>query len=352
MHKFALMAAMLWAFACDEKYPDGSIRSDLKVGLVTDGGKITDGTFNQIAYEGGVQAAKDFGLQFDYRVPDSNDTIEHNIQTFIDSGYDLIVTVGFLMTDVTKKMAEQNPDTKFAIVDVTFEETVGNLIGLGFAEDQAGYLAGALAGQVTVNQSVAVVGGLSIPPVKRFVNGFVNGAKRSCPDCAVHCSYVMSFGAPAAGAEEAKSLIALHDVDVLFGAGGATGSGGILEAAGQGIGVIGVDMDEYHTTFKGGAEPSSINLLASATKRIDVAVYKAIQKAIDENFEPGNLIFDLPNDGVSLSGFHSNRVSSEARNAVASMQSEMAAGFITTGVEGNGDNGAHPDIVCKEVAVP
>lgn len=336
--------------ACDKDSGSSKSGSDLKVGFVTDTGKINDGTFNQSAYEGGIRAAKDFGLTFDYREALSADNIKSDIEYFIDQDYDMIITTGFLVGEVTKEMAGLYPDVKFAIVDVAYDEYSDNLMGLAFAEDQAGYLAGAVAAKVTSTKSVGVVGGVAVPPVKRFVNGFVNGVLDNCADCTPKCSYIDSFTAPDKGRDVAIDMITKDNTDVIFGAGGQTGSGGILEATKRDVWAIGVDTDEYFTTFKDGAETSSTKLITSAIKKIDESVYQAIKKAVDGTFTAGTLLFDASNGGIGLSDFHAAEIDSSILKEINEILVKLAGGTITSGVDADGENIAH-NVSCEFVTV-
>ena len=132
---------------------------------------------------------------------------------------------------------------------------------------------------------------------KKFRNGYENGVAYACPDCKVIGVYIDSFVDPARGKAAAESQIA-EGADIIFGAGGPTGSGGISGAAQQGVWVIGVDQDEYLTTFKGGEQAGADKLLTSAGKRVDVAVYNAIKAAVGDTFVGGTVIFDASMDGV------------------------------------------------------
>ena len=124
---------------------------------------------------------------------------------------------------------------------------------------------------------------MEIPPVIKFRNGYENGVKYVCPDCNVIGVYIDSFTDPARGKAAALSQIG-EGADVIFGAGGPTGSGGIQGAAQEGVWVIGVDQDEYLTTFKSGEQDGADKLLSSAMKRVDVAVYNAIKNAAAGTF--------------------------------------------------------------------
>ena len=131
---------------------------------------------------------------------------------------------------------------------------------------------------MTKSNVVGIVAGMEIPPVIKFRKGYENGAKYVNPNVKVLGVYIDSFTDPARGKEAALSQIA-EKADVIFGAGGPTGSGGIMGAAAQGVWVIGVDQDEYNTTFGKGSVAGANKLLSSAMKRVDIAVYTAIKNA-------------------------------------------------------------------------
>jgi basic membrane protein A len=305
-----------------------------QVGLVTDVGKVNDGTFNQYAYEGMLQAAEEFGLDNAFIETQQPTDYEKNVEQFVDEGYNMIVTVGFMMGETTQKEAEANPDINFAIVDFAYDPPIPNVMGLVFREDQSGFMAGVLAGQMTESKTVGIVAGMEIPAVKKFRNGYENGVKYICPDCNVLGVYIDSFTDPARGKAAAESQIA-EGADVIFGAGGPTGSGGILGAAQQGVWVIGVDQDEYYTTFKGGSEAGADKLLSSAMKRVDVAVYSAIKEAYEGTFEGRTAMFDAAVNGVALAPFHDaeGAVPDEVKAKLDETFQMLADGSLETGVD-------------------
>jgi basic membrane lipoprotein Med (substrate-binding protein (PBP1-ABC) superfamily) len=309
-----------------------------RIALVTDLGKVNDGTFNQFAYEGAKKATDELGLEFKYIETQASSDYEKNIQTFVDEKFDVIVTVGFLIQDATQKAAAANPDITFIGVDQFYEagKVTDNLVGLQFREDQSGFLAGALAGMMTESGIVATLGGVEIPPVKKFRNGFDNGAKYVNPDVDVSKGvYLASFIDPALGASTAAQMIG-EGVDVIFGAGGPTGSGGIKAAAEQGVFVIGVDQDEYTTTFTGGSAPGADKILTSAVKRVDVAVYDQIKAIADGTFKGNGIaIYEAANGGVGFAPYHDADASIPAavKARIDEIQKALADGSLTTGVD-------------------
>jgi len=305
-----------------------------KAGLVTDVGKVNDGTFNQYAYVGMMRAVDEFGLDGAFIETQQPTDYEKNVQQFVDEGFDQIVTVGFMMGETTQKIAEANPDINFCIVDFAYDPVIPNVQGLVFREDQSGFMAGALAGLMSESKTVGIVAGMEIPPVKKFRNGYENGVKYVCPECNTIGVYIDSFTDPARGKAAAESQMA-EGADVIFGAGGPTGSGGILGAAQQGVWVIGVDQDEYLTTFKGGAEPGADKLLSSAMKRVDVAVYNCFKDGAEGTYEGKTAVFEAANEGVALAPFHDAEaaVSDEVKARLDEILAMLADGSLDTGVD-------------------
>ena len=167
----------------------------------------------------------------------------------------------------------------------------------------------------------------------KFRKGYENGVAYVNPDATVLGVYIDSFTDPARGKEAALSQIA-EGADVIFGAGGPTGSGGIMGAAAEGVYVIGVDQDEYLTTFGNGSVTGADMLLSSAMKRVDVAVYTSVKNAVLDTWQGGNLLFDASNDGVGLAPWHdaADAIPQEVEDQLAQIAAGMKDGSITTGV--------------------
>jgi basic membrane protein A len=304
-----------------------------QVGLVTDVGKVDDRTFNEFAYQGMMRAAKEFRLKSAFIETQQPTDYEKNIEQFASTGYELIITVGFMLGDATKKMALKYPHVHFAIVDFAYAPPVANILGLTFAEDQSGFLAGALAGLMTKTKTVGMVAGVAIPPVIRFRKGYEAGVKYVCPACQIVGVYIDSFTDPARGKTAALSQID-EGADVIFGGGGTTGSGAILGASQAGVWVLGVDQDEYLTTFKQGEAKGANKLLSSAMKRVDNAVYGAIKMAVEGTFKGGTQVFDASNDGIGLAPFHATEsaVPETVKAKLQEIAAGLKAGTIKTGV--------------------
>jgi basic membrane lipoprotein Med (substrate-binding protein (PBP1-ABC) superfamily) len=314
--------------AGDVELPEG-----FSVVLVTDIGKIDDRTFNQYAYEGMQGAAECFGFETSYIETASEADYARNIETALSSDPSVVVTVGFLLAADTLAAAEANPDVLWIGIDQFQETYPDNYIGVLFREDQGGYLAGTMAGLLTESNVIGVVGGREdVPPVVRFVNAYETGAKAANPDVNVLSIYNESFTDPAKGASDAQQFIG-EGADVIFGAGGPTGSGGVQEATQQGLWGIGVDQDEYFTTFNGGEAPGSEFLATSAMKRVDLGVFDNIVAAITGEFAGGIFTLDAANDGITYAPFHDADIPDDVAAQLEEVRQGLADGSIDTGVD-------------------
>ena len=278
----------------------------IRVGLVTDIGGLNDRGFNSLANEGLERAASELGAEI--RVLESKSDADYipNLSTLAEEGFDLVISVGFLMGEATHAAAEEFPDTSFAIIDNAYggegcEETntceLDNLQGLLFKEQETGYLAGYLAGLVTESNTISSVGGIKIPPVDRFIAGYQAGAMASNPDITTLNAYSEDFVDQAKCKEVALDQIA-EGSDVVFQVAGGCGLGALDAAQQEGVWGIGVDADQ---AFLGE------HVLTSALKRVDEAVFQTISAVADGSFTGGGVtLFGLAEDGVGLGEFSPN----------------------------------------------
>jgi basic membrane protein A and related proteins len=304
-----------------------------RVNLVTDIGRIDDGTFNQFAYEGMTAAEECFGFETSYIETVSEADYATNISTSLSDDPDVLITNGFLIATDTLAAAEANPDVNFIGIDQFQDAFPDNYVGVLFREDQGGFMAGVLAASLSESGVIGVVGGREdVPPVVRFVNAFETGAQSINPDIRVLQVFNESFTTPDKGASDAAQFIG-EGADVIFGAGGQTGSGGVAAAAEQGVWAIGVDQDEYFTTFNGGEAPGSEFLATSAVKRVDLAVFRNIVSAITGEFAGGVYELTAENDGITYAPFHDADIPEEAAAALEEARQGLADGSIDTGVD-------------------
>jgi len=269
----------------------------LKIGMVTDIGQLEDKSFNEFSWKGVQDGASAVGGTAKNIVTKDIADYKQNIQSFVDQKYDVIVTVGFLIGTETLAAAKANPNIQFFGVDQFVADPVpANYQGLLFAEAQAGYLAGIVAGTITKTNKIGAVGGREdVPPVVNYIKGYENAAKATKPGVQVLINYVGDFNAPDKGEASAKTMIG-QGADVIFQVAGLTGAGALRAACSAKIYGIGVDVDQYQSL------PDSKGcIITSAEKRLQNAVRDGIKRFKDKGKQTGNFANDATNDGIGYS---------------------------------------------------
>jgi basic membrane protein A len=314
--------------------------SEAKIGLVTDVGTLDDRNFNQYSWEGALRGAEIIGAPEPQSVitTDSADYVA-NIQSFVDEDYDIIVTVGFALGEATLAAATENPDVHFIGVD-QFQAGDDFLAGAGlpnyesviFAEAQAGYLAGIVAGSISETGEVAAIGGSgTIPPVVNYARGYENGVHSVNADATVHITYVsddltVAFNDPTTGKTFTDQFRQQNEnVDVIFQVAGKTGNGVLQSVQEAGIYGIGVDVDQWAST------PDSAQcIVTSAEKKLTLAVSEGIAAFGDGSPRAGNVSYDASNDGVGLAPFYQfeDLITDEIQSAIDEAFDGMADGSL------------------------
>lgn len=302
---------------------------NLCVGFVTDVGEVDDKSFNQASWEAVQEfAAANDVFEVDYVETRDAKDYEANITLFVEAGYDVIVTSGFAIGDYTAAAAVANPEIYFIGVDQYQGFDVPNFTGVQFNEDYSGFLAGAVAAMLTETDIVAGVYGTNlVPPVQKFKQGFEAGAAYINPDITVISTYSpggfeTGFTDPEWGATTAAQAID-NGADIVFGAGGQTGNGAIIEAGTQGKLCIGVDVDQWETL----PEAHSC-LVTSATKLIGLAVLDMLDAYMTDTIPEGNFI-----GGAGLAPYHdfADLITGDMQATLDQIVLDLESGTILTG---------------------
>jgi basic membrane protein A len=298
-----------------------------KVGVVTDVGTINDKNFNEYTYKGAQAGATAVGVTGDvpFAVPKAASEYASLIQNFVSQGFNIVVTTGFNLSSDTTKAAKANPNVWFIGVDqapICVDEKgdpdpkfackgdpavlLPHYIGLQYAEDQAGYLAGMVAATASKSGIISAIGGITICAVcVKYIQGYELGAKFINPNIQVKTAYVTTsdfkkaFGDPVTGKAFAQQFIQQNKPDVLFQVAGLTGNGMIDAACAAGIWAVGVDVDQY-LSYPNGDKC----IITSAEKHLAISVSDAIKHIADGSAKGGNRAYDAKNDGIGVSDFH------------------------------------------------
>jgi len=347
-----VLAAAAIVAACSSSATPAPSGSSLKIGVVTDVGKVDDKNFNQYSYEGAKQAATDLGGTIAYLVPKDASDYAKNIQSFVDQKFNIIVTVGFNLGTDTIKAAKANPDIWFIAVDVapcvdeagapdsTFpckgdaSKLLPKLIGVTFEEDQAGYLAGIVSAAVSKTGKIGQLGGINTnPAVVRYLQGFELGAKSYNPNITVETAFFSTgdlgkaYGDPVWGKTFSTQFIDQKGVDVVFQVAGGTGNGTLDAACEKNILAIGVDVDQYNSY------PTADKcIVTSAEKHLSSAVNQTIKAISGGTAKGGVSTFNAKNDGVGYSPFHNTSITlpADVQGKLDAAFAAMKAGTLTT----------------------
>jgi basic membrane protein A len=322
------VAAMLLA-ACGGT--SGTNAPKLKIGLVTDTGGLNDKSFNHLAYLGLQKAKTDFGIQADVIESKTGDEYVPNLTNFASKGYDLVIGNGFLMQPAMGTVAGQFPNIHFAIVDGAGTDAkfvdlkLPNVQDLFFKEQESGALVGAIAalmekgGKAPKNTHViGAVGGISIPPVNHYIAGYKWAATIYDPTIKVLVGYSNDFNDPTKCKAVANSQIG-QKAEFIFQVAGGCGLGALQAAGDAKVYSFGVDADQKD------ANPS---VIASALKKVDVAVYTSIKSVVDKKFQGGESRFSLANDatGYQVDNFD---LPADIKAEVDSLAAKIKSGAMT-----------------------
>jgi len=355
-------AASATAPASSASAPAGTpVAGAWTIAVVTDVGTIDDKNFNQYSYQGAQLGAHSIGAADPaYVVPKDASEYGADIQSFLDSGANLIVTVGFNLNTDTLKAAKNNPNVWFIGVDQSacVDESgnpdpnfgcagdasvlLPNFVGLQYQEDQAGYLAGIVAGSISANKNVAAIGGINlVPAVVRYIQGYELGAQSVDKKMKVETGYVstsdftIAFNSPSDGKTYADQFIQTNHPDVVFQVAGKTGNGVLESACANGLYGIGVDVDQW-LSLNAASDPTYGCIVTSAEKHLSDSVSNTIQQiylgtplGLDA---AGSLHFNAANGGIGVAPEQDGKglITPDIQTALDTATAAMAAGTLTT----------------------
>jgi len=308
---------------------------------VSDTGGIDDKGFNQNAYDGLKRAHDELGVDIAFLESTAQTDYARNIKTFHDQGCDLIVTVGFLLGTSTQAGAVLHPDQLFAIVDYAYDPAIPNVLGLVFDTKSASMLQGYLAAGMSKTGKVGTFGGIQIGPVTDFMDGYVAGVNYYNQKNGTNVkvlgwdpatktgTFTGDFSDLDKGRTTAEALLQ-EGADVIFAVAGPVGQGAMAavkdaQTAGSEVYFIGVDVDQF--TSVPGFE--SI-MLSSELKRMDNAVFAAVQQAMTGSWTTNLYVGTLANDGVGMAPYHDldSKVSAELKAAIDALKAALIDGTV------------------------
>jgi basic membrane protein A len=314
---FVIVAMCAVGAGCSHKsLPPGTVR----IGMVTDVGGLGDRSFNDSAYAGLVRAKNE--LHVDTTVLQSRSAADYqiNLTVLANKEFDETFAIGFLMARDVAEVAERYPARHFSIIDAVVDQP--NVTAVTFKEEEGSFLAGALAAMTTKTKTIAFLGGIDIPLLRKFEAGYAAGARQVDPSVKVLVKYVGSFEDVASGKELAGVQFS-EGADIIYVAAGKAGLGAIDQVKSRNDAfVIGVDSDQDAIA------PGKI--LTSMIKRVDVGVFRVSQRAAAHQPRPAHLTLGLKDGGVGLTDFKYTRsvVTPEKIALLAKLKAAIISGKI------------------------
>lgn len=273
----------------ESKEKDSSSKEEKKKIALVLPEKIGVNPFFQQMDEGAKKAAKEFGVEVKTIESTDHSAIEENLRVAVAENYDLIITSSFESEDALKKVATENPDRQFAIIDTVVD--LPNVQSVNFREHEAAYLLGAVAGLSTKVDKVGMVVAMDIPLMKKWTVAFEQGLKETNSDAEFLVNYVGSFSDPAKSKELAL-LQASKGADFIAGA-AAVGDLGVFEAAEeQGFYTSGQDIDRTEVDPK--------HIVLSQLKGTDAVAYETVKAFSEGSFKEGIVEYGLKEKGVGV----------------------------------------------------
>ena len=328
--------------AAPEASPSGSAgASDYLACIVSDSGGFDDQSFNESSYRGLTNAGKELGFTPKSAESKANSDFATNLNGMMAADCNLTVTVGFLLGDATKAAAAANPDKHFAIVDFAYDKPIANVKPIIYDTAQAAYLAGYAAAAQSKTGTVATFGGIKIPTVTIFMDGFADGVDKYNTDknkdvkllgwdkAKQDGTFTGDFEKQDKGKQVTKNFLD-QGADVIMPVAGPVGKGAgaavkAANAAGKSAALVWVDSDGFLT-----APDYKDIMLTSVIKTMDTAVDKVVTEDKDGKFDATAYVGTLENTGVALAPFHDfdSKVSAETKAELDALKAGIIDGSI------------------------
>ena len=358
----ALVMLLGVAAACngesgDDLHKEGRQDADGKaeIALITDVGTIDDKSFNQGSWEGVVKYAIDNDKTFKYFQPTekSDAAYINSINLAIEGGAKIIVTPGFLFEGPIHTVQDQFPDVHFILIDGYphagdfVPDISDNVIGILYAEEESGYLAGYAAVHEGY-RDLGFMGGMAVPAVVRFGYGFLQGADDAAAelnlaagDINVKYTYVGNFDATPENESMAASWFQ-EGTEVIFACGGSVGTSVMKAAEKADTKVIGVDVDQY-------AESDTV--ITSAMKNLEKSVNDAIASIYDDSWEGGRAVTLDATEGYTMISMENARFENFSQSDYDAVYQKLVDGSIdiTKDQDENGEQILEPTEIALDI---
>jgi basic membrane protein A len=293
-------------------------KKPLKVGILLSDTGLGDESFNDSAFRGLEKARDELGILFDYReAPKGNS--DSKLEELVKEKNDLIIGLGFSAQEALEKKAKKYPKQQFLFIDGTSD--LENITSITFKENEGSFLVGMVAAMKSKDGKLGFIGGMDVPLIHHFLDGYTQGAKYVNPKSQVTVDYANTFGDATIGNKIATKQLK-SGIDFIYPAAGYTGVGAIQAAESTGKLAAGVDSDQYYVAEKA--------VVTSMLKNIDVAVYSRVKEyAKNGKLSKRSYELGLKEKGISLSPVRVTPLTSEEEKQLNDAKDKIISGAIT-----------------------
>jgi basic membrane protein A len=335
-----LICVLFFAIGCKKKTTEVSAAPGVTVRLLTDATGIDDKSFNAAAWRGILEfygdswdSPKQRGKAYDFITAQTQDMYIPNLRQVTDEKYNLIIATGFTWGDSLEKVASENPNQKYMIVDVDWLQSK-NVMQAIYAEHEGSYLVGVAAALKAREDGIAnprfgFIGGVPGAVITKFEVGYVQGILSVIPNAQIVDYYVNSWGEPALAKTQAKNWYD-SGVYIIYSAAGGSGNGTIAQAKeyrsqGRNVWAIGVDSDQHEEGIFNDKGDSAV--LTSMLKKVESSIVYALNSVKNDTFKGEIITFDLKADGVGYSSVNP-AMSPAIKSKLEDVKKQIANGEI------------------------
>lgn len=296
--------------------------TELRPGVVLNQPGRRDGSFNQAIADGVERFRRDTGIAV-AEVEAGPGLADEAIHALIGQGINLVLS-GFHGSHDIATLARDHPDVRFVVIDSTL--ALPNVQAITFREHEGAFLVGILAAMFSKTGKTGFIGGMDVPVIRRIGCGYAQGIRHARPEAeplwSVTGTTMAAFNNPAAGRRQAEDQLA-RGADVIFAAAGRTGRGALEAIAEAGRLAIGMDLNQ-NDLYPG-------VVLTSLTKRVDIAAYRALKKALGGTWRAGVESLGLAENGIgwSLDQHNAPLISDDVFNTLERSHQDIVGGTLT-----------------------
>lgn len=313
-----LILAMFIVSACSATTSKQEEEKRVQVGIMLSDVGLGDQSFSDAGFAGLEKARNELNVAFDYREIDETVTYEKGLEELTEQGNDIIIGLGFAMQEAVETVAKKYPKQQFLLIDGVSQ--LPNVHSLTFKEEEGSFLIGVLAGMKTKSDVVGFVGGMDVPLIRKFEQGFIRGVKEVNPDAAVLSQFAGDFGNEELGREIAKKMME-QNADFIYPAAGFTGVGVLQEVQRQGRYGFGVDSDQYFLAEKA--------IISSMLKRIDIAVFNIAKQLVETgDIQAEHIELGLKEEGIALAPIRVIKLSASEEETLNNLKERIMSGSI------------------------